>query len=579
MPKIPTYEQQLNAPRGTALDVSSPATYMPFAGAVNQTGAMLEQRGSKLLQDFDTTTAYNAFNDLQDKTREKTTELVAREGKDAVGVQREYSEFFDKAKDEITKQNLSAFSQREMFSKLADRHKAGDLDSLARHEVVQLKKYQDSVTHSFVSRQTVRAGQMAHDESAVNEIAIGVALKINDDNPGFDNDAKVIAANQTIYTRAVDELISTDTKRAAKMLEVWKDHLGENYTSRKARLKREEEDNAVDNAFTLLKTMNPKNDSKSIAMLNDLSFLKANGIDAKQRTTLLNIFENSVRWNKYQQEEYRRNVTDQTAQAVIKARQDGDFAGARRIISEGAEKGIHATDLLNMESHLASAEAKYTDSDVYNDAQTKIENLEYTKNSQIDILSGVSKEDKAKLKQNMKDLHDNPERSRIIADGMKAYAIEFKNSPEMLAMQPLVDARVREEARKENLSPDAILSRITEISGSMADMTSKGLWGISWLPGGEVISRAPVGQMMETRRGELKSAAETRKNAEGAALPEIKTPQTQLTPKVGDSDFSPMVRDHVSKVLQAKGIKITESNIKKFYQANKVRVDREVGSP
>lgn len=239
MPKIPVYEQQLNAPRGVALDVSSTSTYLPFANQVSNTGAMVEQRGAKLLQDFDTTTAYNAFNELQDKSRAKITELAAREGQEAVGVQKEYSDFFDKAKEDVAKNSITAFSQREIYNKLSLNHKTGDLNSLARHEVVQLKRYQETVTQSFVAKQTVRAGQMAHDENEVNDIALGVALKINDDNPGFDNDAKVIAANQLIYTRAVDELISTDTNKAAKMLEVWKDHLGDNYTSRKARLERE----------------------------------------------------------------------------------------------------------------------------------------------------------------------------------------------------------------------------------------------------------------------------------------------------------------------------------------------------
>jgi len=573
MPKIPVYESQLNATRGATLDVSSPQTYMPFAGATMETGAMLEQRGAKMLEDYDTTQAYAAFNQLQDKSREKLAELGSREGADAIGAQAEYTDFFKQAKEAVTKESITAFSQRSLFDKLAERHQAGDLDALARHEFSQLKRYKDTVTEGYVARQTVRAGQMAHDENSVNEIVANVAAKIDNDNPGFDNDAKIIAARQAIYVRAVDELINTDTKQAAKMLDVWKDGLGDKYTPLKNRLERETKEDSIDNAFVLLKTMNPKDDNKSLAMLNDLSFLKANNIEVKERQQLINVFENSIRWNKYQQEEYRKDVTDKTAQTIIQLKSEGRFDEARRVLSEAGSKGIHATDITHLESYVSTAETNYTDSDVYNDAQQKIESLEIVKPSQIDTLTGVSKADKIKLKQNLKDFHDNPDRNRIIADGMKAYELEFASSPEMLAMKPFVDARIRKEARDENLGPDAILERIRTISGTMDDIYGKGAFGISWMPGGEKTSRAPVGAMMESKRSEGKAASESRKNSgsgEGST-PTIVTPQQRIQ----TGDMPPAVRDHVGKVLQTKGVKATDANIKKFYQQNKVRVDAE----
>ena len=571
MPKIPVYESQLGAARSTSATVESALTYMPFVNATMDTGRMIEARGQKMIDDYDTTQAYAAFNQLQDKSREKLVELGSREGADAVGSQVEYTEFFKKAKEAVTKDSITAFSQRSLFDKLAERHQAGDLNALARHEFSQLKKYKDSVTEGYVARQTVRAGQMAHDENSINEIVANVAAKIDNDNPGFDNDAKIIAARQAIYVRAVDELINTDTKQASKMLEVWKDGLGDKYTPLKNRLEREKKEDSIDNAFTLLKTMNPKDDNKSLAMLNDLSFLKANNIDVKERQQLINVFENSIRWNKYQQEEYRKDVTDKTAQAIIQLKSEGRFDEARRVLSEAGSKGIRANDITHLESYVSTAETNYTDSDVYNDAQQKIESLDIIKPSQIDTLTGVSKADKVKLKQNLKDFHDNPDRNRIIADGMKAYDIEFASSPEMLAMKPFVDARIRKEARDENLAPDAILERIREISGTMDDIYGKGAFGISWLPGGEKTSRAPVGAMMESKRTGDKAATEARKASGDGTLPTIATPQT-----IKVDELSPITRDHIGKVLQTKGVKVTNSNVKKFYDKNKVRVDAEV---
>lgn len=280
MPKIPVYEQQLGTPRSTAATVESAVTYMPFVNAVNRTGANLEAHGVALLQEYDTTRAYTAFNELRSKSRNKLAELLSREGADAQGAQQEYSEFYRKAKDDVTKQSLNAFSQRRLFDRLSDSHQQGDLDGLARHEYGEHKKNVLSVVKGFIAtterdiRENVNDdekmdGMIYGRKEADGSITPGLWGAIDALGTGIDRTAAKIEATQTARYAAADELINTNPQRAAIKLEDWKTELGEKYAPLKKRLESQSHENMLGDAFGLLNDRFGANHEAKIAFVNN----------------------------------------------------------------------------------------------------------------------------------------------------------------------------------------------------------------------------------------------------------------------------------------------------------------------
>lgn len=280
MPKIPVYEQQLGTPRSTSATVESAITYMPFTQAVNNTGAMIEQRGASLLQEYDTTRAYTAFNELRDQSRSKMAELMSREGIDAQGAQSEYSEYYKKTKEDVTKSTINAFSQRQLFDKLSQSHQAGDLDQLARHEFVEHKKYKTTVVNGYIATVERDIRENVNDDAKMDGMIYGRTEADGTVTPGLwgaidalgsgiDRTAAKIAATQGARYAAMDELINSNPQRATIKLEEWKSELGDKYAPLKKRLEAQTVDTMLGEAFGLLNSKFGNNHEAKIAFVNN----------------------------------------------------------------------------------------------------------------------------------------------------------------------------------------------------------------------------------------------------------------------------------------------------------------------
>ena len=280
MPQIPVYESRLSAPRGASLDVSSHATFMPFANEVQRTGQMLEQRGAQLIQEYDTTRAYTAFNELREKSRGKLAELQAREGLAAQGAQKEYTEFYRKATEDVAKSSINAFSQRQLFDRLSKSHEAGDLDGLARHEAVQHKKYKVTVVDGYVAtvERDIRAavnddakmdGMIYGQTEADGSVTPGLWGAIDALGEGLDRTTEKLAATQSARYAAMDELINTNPARATIKLEDWKNELGEKYAPLKKRLEAQTQETMLGTVFGALNGRFGSNHEAKIAFVNN----------------------------------------------------------------------------------------------------------------------------------------------------------------------------------------------------------------------------------------------------------------------------------------------------------------------
>lgn len=266
MPKIPIYEAQAGITRSTAATVESALTYMPFVRATEQTGAMLEQRGVQLLEEHDKARSFDALNQLRGMSRGKLTELLNREGGNALGVQKEFNEWEDKARGKVEKENLTTFSQRDLFNKLATQRKQADLDNLAAHEVSEDRKYKNSVLKGLggITESDVRSAAFDDDKVGKKVSVTGpdgkevffyngmigdYHIALDSVKSGMDNTADKLASVQVFRTAQIESLIDQNPPVAAKKLEEYRDELGDKYHILKKRLESQLASNKLEIAY------------------------------------------------------------------------------------------------------------------------------------------------------------------------------------------------------------------------------------------------------------------------------------------------------------------------------------------
>jgi hypothetical protein len=243
---------------------------MPFVNATVDTGRMIEARGAKMLEDYDTTQAYAAFNQLRDTSRQKMAELLSREGSQAYGAQAEYKDFYTKAKEGVAKDSITAFSQRTLFDRLSDSHQVGDLDNLARHEYIEDKKNKKSQFAGYFAGEESSARENAFNDRLLNNSIYGEFVTGEDGKPvlktpgvwqaidhfhqGIDTESIKIKATQDLRYAAMDRLIADNPQYAAKKLDDWKSELGEKYAPLKKRLEEQVKADELTGALGYMQT-------------------------------------------------------------------------------------------------------------------------------------------------------------------------------------------------------------------------------------------------------------------------------------------------------------------------------------
>lgn len=250
MPKVPTYQLQVGA-RGssdTALNAINLST--PYAQAVSNVGSMLQQRGAQILQEHDSAVALGAFNSLRDEARAKLSDLLSREGGNAIGAQKEYDEWELKTRNRVSKQSLEAQTQQALFDKLAAQHRESDLNTLATHEARQHKIHKDQQLNAFtlVLERDIR--ESAFDDNAMNGMIGEWFGAVDGLYPGQNKTAEKVAGLQGFRHAAMLELIDKDPKRAEIKLEEWKKDLGPKYDTLKKALDGKRTDNKMNEAYS-----------------------------------------------------------------------------------------------------------------------------------------------------------------------------------------------------------------------------------------------------------------------------------------------------------------------------------------
>lgn len=197
-------------------------------GSLQKIGSELADVAVKLQDERNTAVVLDSSNTLRGQARGKMAEALAKEGKDAAGALQDYRDWYDKQAGEIAK-GLENDRQRILFEHDIRNSREHDYDQLSRHEAVQHKKYLESTltgTIATAEQDTVSDPfNIERIESNLNKIhgAFQAAY------PGVNTTELYKKASVGIYFSALQEMVKTDSFRANKQLEIWKDKLGGAY--------------------------------------------------------------------------------------------------------------------------------------------------------------------------------------------------------------------------------------------------------------------------------------------------------------------------------------------------------------
>ena len=290
MPKVPTY--QLQAQPGGAGPLFPDATNLstPYARTVAGVGHMLERRSEQILAEYDSTKAYSAFSQLRDNARVKMNDLLSREGSNAQGIQTEYDEWERTEREKITKDSLSAYSQKSLFDKVAQQHRSADLNSLAGHEMQQHRVFKKQTIDGLTNVLERDIRNSAFDDAEMDGQINNYFEAMERLYPGSDKTADKLAALQVFRVSAMKELIDKNPKYAAEKLEQWKPDLGDKYDVLKKQLETVNEDNKLDAAYGQVNGMFGSNHERALSWLAVPANQKALGLDFKEVNKLHNRF-------------------------------------------------------------------------------------------------------------------------------------------------------------------------------------------------------------------------------------------------------------------------------------------------
>lgn len=281
MPAIPVYSPQVNIPGQSAGVPNFTGLSQPFAQSISQVGRMLQHRGEQIVAEYDSTKAYSAFTNLRDKSRVKMTELLSREGSAAMGVQDEYSQWYAKERGKIDNDQLTVGAQRDLYGRLADHARMGDLNSLAGHEAQQQRVFKKQTIDGLTGVLERDIRNSAFDDGAMDSQIAAYFDAMDRMYPGSDKTADKLGALQVFRSSAMKELIDKNPKYAAEKLEQWKPDLGDKYDVFKKQLEGAAADDKLSAVYGELQSRFGSNHERAMSFLAIPANQKAMGLSFK----------------------------------------------------------------------------------------------------------------------------------------------------------------------------------------------------------------------------------------------------------------------------------------------------------
>jgi hypothetical protein len=565
MPKVPTYQMSQGVPRGGIGVMDAINLSTPYANAMSNVGNMLQHRGEQILKDYDTSRALMAFNKLRDSSRNKLQELSEREGADAQGIQAEYDSWHNKEFQKIESNDLSVFSQREMFKRLSDQRKESDLDHLANREARETVALRKSVLEGVIANAEPDIRMYADNDNSYKNIVRQVEGVIDEKNPGMDTTSMKVKVRENLAAARIESLVDTNPELGLAKLEEHRIELGSKYGVLKNKLEHEQKENRITIAYESIKRSTGSNPYAAIKLLDNVEYTSKNKIDAPTAARLRNVFEGEIRWNKFMTDEARREASIGVMTQVNQALASGDIAGAERAYQSATF--LNPFDANQIRNVIDARISKYTDSNKYKEIEKGIKEGKITHESQIEIHKsrGLSVQDTALLNQMLKDEKDNPDRAQGINDAMGWFDKEFNTKKDIrfAKMRPQIEAWLRDNVRTNNIKgAQNILNELITYTGTKDDVKYKYYFF------GDISTEKPMGKAIEADRS-MREGGKPGAPA-GGQTPNLKTPESVMSGTVPTAEHIPAdVREKIGRILDAAGKAKTERNYIEVYTRNR----------
>ncbi len=226
-------------------DTSQPFTQAD-TGVQEAAGRLLTEQQeitNNLLVTHDKARTKAAYNDFNERARNKYQELSAREGADALGeksVMADYQEWYAKQQSELA-DSLDNTDQQIAFKTMSDARANNDLDRLSTKEATEHKKYQLSVHKGTISDVSADIMLNFGSDKAAQIGEERIRESFDDTFPGIDTteaEQQAIAEYRALRIRMLFDTEDEDMiDKASTLLENSKDELKGSYLPLKNELK------------------------------------------------------------------------------------------------------------------------------------------------------------------------------------------------------------------------------------------------------------------------------------------------------------------------------------------------------
>jgi len=354
MPKIPVYEQQLNAPAGVTLDVSSTQTYMPFVNATTNTGDLMVQGAQRMIAQQDNILATSAYTTYLDAAREKRSELLSKESKNGFSLQSEYNDWHTKKVNEITKDSLGVFAQQEIFNKYANNAKESNLDVLASAEAKNIKVARDETTASFASETDKEIRFHAINDAKSDGLIETFNNRLSIDYPGHELGAVKAKYTEALLKSRIESLAVTNPQKGLEVLESRRIELGDSYDKLKKGLGEDLDRKIVNDVYNVLDVKFGNNPEAKLNYIRSPAHMKELGIDLKHKQYLQNVYHGEAALQEANTKKFEIKGKNNDVNAIADMLRKSDVIGALNAIN--ISKFLDNEEKLKLETSIRNGE-------------------------------------------------------------------------------------------------------------------------------------------------------------------------------------------------------------------------------
>lgn len=244
-PKVPEYQSHESPLRAIPFREAEVGPATVVGRAIELAGKRFEARGNEMQQERDTAVVGDLYNQWRDADRETLSNLLAKKGKDATNLQKDYDKFFT---DSFNKKSSLAENQNQQqaLKGIVDRKRDQNLDILARYEAQEGQRYLGEVENGIVGNFEKDSRASGFDDHGVAKNIAELFAWVDSAHAGEDTTALKQKYKSQMLFANMQERIDQNPDMASNALEAWKGDLGEGYLKLKQAIETKSKTHAID---------------------------------------------------------------------------------------------------------------------------------------------------------------------------------------------------------------------------------------------------------------------------------------------------------------------------------------------